>query len=226
MSRFLILFFSLFSASVFANWHKVGEADYTWGPFKIYHIALFSETGEYVPTQRPLMLTLNYNKPVDGRDFAISLARSWSNLGITLPEQEDVIDRLRKTLPDLKPEDSLSYIALQDKGYFVLNDTILPEEFNLAFNDAILAIWLDPRVDLSHQLITAPQTTDAEKRETPAAPTANEQAEQPKADVEQSQPDVERAKPDAQPASELDVHPEKEVQPISDPQPKGMAPVS
>lgn len=212
MSRFIILFFSLFSASVFANWHKVGEADYTWGPFKIYHIALFSETGEYAPAQRPLMLTLNYNKPVDGRDFAISLARSWSNLGITLPEQEDVIDRLRKTLPDLKPEDSLSYIALQDKGYFVLNDTILPEEFNLAFNDAILAIWLDPRVDLSHQLITAPKAENAESEETPAAPTTETDAEQPK--------------PEEQPAPALEVHPEKEVQPISDPQPKGMAPVS
>lgn len=150
---FLSLFSSLFISSVQANWQKINDVDYVWGPFKIYNISLFSETGSYVEDTRPLMLTLKYAKPVDGRDFAISLARSWSNLGITLKDQDDVVDRLRKILPNIKTDDVLSYIALEDKGYFVLNDMVIPEEFNREFNDAVVAVWLDPRVEIGRKLI-------------------------------------------------------------------------
>lgn len=149
----------LFCASAEATWQKVNEADYVWGPFKIYNIALFSETGEYTPDTRPLMLTLKYVKPVDGRDFAISLARSWSNLGITLPEQDSVVDRLKKIVPNIKVDDRLSYIALNDRGYFVLNDSIIPEEFNTDFNNAILAVWLDPQTEMAGKLLSEKHET-------------------------------------------------------------------
>ncbi|WP_301099100.1 pyruvate formate lyase-activating protein [Otariodibacter sp.] len=143
----------LISSFASAQWKKINDVDYEWGPFKIYNIALFSETGKYTLTTRPLMLTLKYMKPVDGRDFAISLARSWSNLGITLPEQDKVVDRLRKIMPDIKVGDSLSYIALSDKGYFVLNDLIIDEEFNQDFNNAVVSVWLDPRVEIGKKLL-------------------------------------------------------------------------
>ncbi|STY60533.1 Uncharacterised protein [Mannheimia haemolytica] len=125
------------------------------GPFNIYHITLFTESGTYVEGTRPLMLTLQYKKPWEGRDFAVSLARTWNNLGIKLPEKEldEVITHLRKTFPDIKPEDTLHYIALEDRGYFILNDKVVSDVFNKAFNDAIVAIWLDPKMDISHQLL-------------------------------------------------------------------------
>lgn len=145
---------ALLSNPLFAQWKKINDLDYTWGPFKIYNISLFTENGEYTPESRPLMLTLKYDKPVDGRDFAISIARAWSNLGISLKDKDNAIERLRKTLPDLKEEDSLSYIALPDKGYFVLNDQVIPEEFYGEVNNAIVAIWLDPKVDISQALTT------------------------------------------------------------------------
>lgn len=153
--RYKVLFtllFSVFSHTTFANWEKINDLDYTWGPFKIYNITLFTENGEYQPQTRPLMLSLKYDKPVDGRDFAISIARSWASLDIKVPEQNKVIDRLRRLLPDLKSGDLLSYIALEDKGYFVVNDQIIPEEFDKTVNDAIVAVWLDPRVDLSKKI--------------------------------------------------------------------------
>lgn len=153
--RYKVLFtllFSVLSQSTFANWEKINDLDYTWGPFKIYNITLFTENGEYQPQTRPLMLSLKYDKPVDGRDFAISIARSWASLDIKVPEQNKVIERLRKLLPDLKSGDLLSYIALEDKGYFVVNDQIIPEEFDKTVNDAIVAVWLDPRVDLSKKI--------------------------------------------------------------------------
>lgn len=150
----LSFFLALLSGTAYAKWEKINDIDYTWGPFKIYNISLFTETGEYKQESRPIMLTLKYSKPVDGRDFAISVAKSWTDLGITLPKQDEVIDRLRKILPDIKADDELSYIALEDKGYFVLNDQVIEQEFDRAFNNAMLAIWLDPKVEFSQKLIT------------------------------------------------------------------------
>ena len=147
------LLFTLLSGNALSDWKKINDLDYTWGPFKIYNISLFTETGEYQPNIRPLMVSLKYDKPVDGRDFAISIARSWARLEIKLSNQEAIIDRLRKTLPDLKPGDMLYYVALADRGYFIVNNQVIAGEFDKATNDAILAIWLDPKVDLSHKLI-------------------------------------------------------------------------
>ncbi|MBV6524711.1 pyruvate formate lyase-activating protein [Ursidibacter maritimus] len=152
--KFFVSFCVLLSATASAQWIKIKDADYVWGPFKIYNISLFSETGKYELDTRPVMLSLKYQKPVDGRDFAISLARSWSNLGITLPNQDDVVDRLRKILPDIKVGDTLSYVALENKGYFVLNDTVIAEEFNQDFNNAVVAVWLDPRVEIGRKLLS------------------------------------------------------------------------
>ncbi|WP_429945929.1 pyruvate formate lyase-activating protein [Bibersteinia trehalosi] len=151
--HFFILLSVFLSAQSVAQWLKISDADYVWGPFKIYNIALFSEDGRYVEGSRPLMLTLKYAKPVEGRDFAISLARSWSNLGITLPEQDSVVERLRKIMPNIRTDDRLSYIALEDRGYFILNDQVIPEEFNQDFNNAVVSVWLDPRVEIGRTLL-------------------------------------------------------------------------
>lgn len=152
--RYLFCIITLFiSLSSSAQWMKISDEDYVWGPFKIYNISLFSENGSYSVGQRPLMLSLKYAKPVEGRDFAISLARSWSNLGITLPEQDSVVDKLRKIMPNIRKDDVLSYIALADRGYFILNDIVIPEEFNQDFNDAVVSVWLDPRVEIGRKLL-------------------------------------------------------------------------
>lgn len=151
---FLTLF-SLFVGTANATWKKINDVNYTWGPFNIYHITLFTETGSYTEGTRPLMLTLQYKKPWEGRDFAVFLARAWNNLGIQLPEKkaDEVITHLRKTFPDIKPEDTLHYIALEDRGYFILNDRVVSEVFNKEFSDAIAAIWLYPKVDIGRQLL-------------------------------------------------------------------------
>ena len=147
------LLFTRLSGYALSDWKKINDVEATGGPLTIDNLSLVTETGEYQPNIRPLMLSLKYDKPVDGRDFAISIARSWARLEIKLSNQEVIIDRLRKTLPDLKPGDMLYYVALADRGYFIVNNQVITGEFDKATNDAILAIWLDPKVDLSHKLI-------------------------------------------------------------------------
>lgn len=178
------LLFSLFLSTANANWTKINDVDYTWGPFNIYHITLFTESGNYVEGTRPLMLTLQYKKPWAGRDFAVSLARTWNNLGIQLPENEvdQLVTHLRKTFPDIKPEDTLHYIALEDKGYFILNDKVVSDVFNKSFNDAIVAIWLDPKMDISHQLLDPSYKPRVESK------NIEPQAEEKSAEVKAQEP--------------------------------------
>lgn len=184
----------LLSSTVSAQWQKINDVDYVWGPFSIYNLTLFSESGDYTEGTRPLMLTLKYHKPVDGRDFAISLARSWSNLGITLPEQESVVDRLRKIMPNIKKGDSLSYIALADHGYFVLNDLVIDEEFNQDFNNAVVAVWLDPRVEIGRALLSKkPQVVETAK---PSVANSNTVVDEKK--VAEPQKSEEAANPQAE----------------------------
>lgn len=164
MRYFYSILFGLFafihSNETVAQWKKVNDVDYIWGPFKIYNISLFTEDGEYREHTRPILLSFNYEKPVDGRDFAISLVRSWKKLGINLPEEDKVIDRLRKILPNIKVGDKLHYIALDDKGYFMLNDTIIDQIFERDFNDAIVSIWLDSRVEIGRKLVNKSVQTE------------------------------------------------------------------
>ncbi|MFC0324013.1 hypothetical protein ACFFHT_10695 [Gallibacterium melopsittaci] len=136
----LLLLYTPFS---FADWQQVGKAEYNWGPFHIYTVSLFTENGTYSSEQRPLMLRIKFAKPVEGKNFAVSMVKE---MALEQMKPEDV-DKLRKRLiknfPDFKPDDVLNYIALDKDGYFVLNDTILAEHFDRTFNHQFISIWLD-----------------------------------------------------------------------------------
>lgn len=218
LSLLLTAIFIYFPLPIAAQWAKISDADYVWGPFKIYNIALFSENGGYSEGMRPLMLTLKYAKPVEGRDFAISLARSWSNLGMTLPDQEVVVERLRKIMPNIRTDDELSYIALEDKGYFILNNQVIPAEFNQDFSNAVVAVWLDPRVEIGRKLLKGFRQEPIEV----AKPTGNENINAEKeinensmaVDVEEN---IEKLSEPANMLEKKNTNPEIEIYPPFDP---------
>lgn len=134
---------TLFSTALFAQWEMVGNADYNWGPFQIYTLSLYSETGTYEKNQRPLMLSFNFDKPVEGKSFAITLIKEIKSVKAE-GDTTQWLKELQKIFPDFSPKDVLSYIALPEKGYFVLNDTVLDFEFDALFNQAFLASFLSP----------------------------------------------------------------------------------
>lgn len=80
INTFLFSLFCLFSSTLSAQWLNVGKADYNWGPFHVYTISLYTETGKYEENIRPLMLTFTYAKPIEGKNFAISLIKEIENL--------------------------------------------------------------------------------------------------------------------------------------------------
>ncbi|MGR3807820.1 Chalcone isomerase-like [Pasteurella testudinis DSM 23072] len=172
LKTFVTLFVLLFGNAVSANWLPIGTVDYTWGPFHIYTITLYSENGEYQPNQRPLMLTLNYAKPVEGKNFAITLKKELSNIAPQIPAETQALwaEKLEQTLPDFQPKDLLNYIALDDTGYFVLNDTVLEPQFGKEFNQAFLDIWLSPQSSfkrLQSQLLGEHNTEEPSNYPTP-----------------------------------------------------------
>ncbi len=67
--KFIIAAISaLFSTALFAQWQPVGNAEYTWGPFHVYTVGLYSETGSYEKNERPLMfLRLNMRNQLKGK---------------------------------------------------------------------------------------------------------------------------------------------------------------
>ena len=133
----------LCAATANADWKQVGKAEYNWGPFHIYTVSLFTESGNYSSEQRPLMLRIKFAKTVEGKNFAISLFKEMALDKMPADQAESLRKRLIKNFPDFKPDDVLNYIALNDEGYFVLNDTVLDEHFDAPFNHEFIAIWLD-----------------------------------------------------------------------------------
>ncbi|MFC0308329.1 hypothetical protein ACFFHK_01230 [Gallibacterium trehalosifermentans] len=137
------LILSLYVPFSSANWQQVGKAEYNWGPFHIYTVSLFTENGTYNSEQRPLLLRIKFAKPVEGKNFAISMVKEMDIDKINPKEVDQLRKRLIKNFPDFKPNDVLNYIALEQDGYFVLNNTILVEHFDRAFNHQFISIWLD-----------------------------------------------------------------------------------
>ena len=87
MKSLFVAIITFFSAAPFAHWQPIGNAEYTWGPFHVYTIGLFSETGTYQENERPLMLSFKYEKPIEGKNFAITPV-SYTHL--TLPTTNSV----------------------------------------------------------------------------------------------------------------------------------------
>ena len=144
LKSLLLSILCLFPTALFAQWINIGKADYNWGPFHVYSLFLYTENGQYQENERPLMLSFKYAKPVEGKNFAITLIKEINKLGISKNNTAKWLEELQQNLPDFSPNDTLSYIALADVGYFVLNDTILHHEFDSEFNAAFMAIWLSP----------------------------------------------------------------------------------
>ncbi|MDG6896147.1 chalcone isomerase family protein [Volucribacter amazonae] len=171
LKSLLFLFCYGLPSLLFAQWKMVGKADYTWGPFHVYTIALYTETGEYQAGIRPLMLTIKFNKPVEGKSFAITLMKEMNSLNIEGFDKHKVLEDLQAIFPDLQPNDQLSYIAMENEGYFVLNDTVLNHNFDAAFSDAVIAIWLAENSNFSR--LQKALLGDNNKNKTEKLPTDN-----------------------------------------------------
>ncbi|MDH2926632.1 hypothetical protein [Lonepinella koalarum] len=145
----LCLLLGLLPSLVLAQWKSVGKADYNWGPFLVYSITLSTETGQYQENERPLMLTFTFDKQVEGKNFAVTLIKEIDNLKIANVDTSAWLKELQRIFPDFSPQDHLSFIALANKSYFVLNDTVLDYEFDSEFAHILTSVWLSEKTNFS-----------------------------------------------------------------------------
>ncbi|WP_386694639.1 hypothetical protein [Lonepinella sp. MS14435] len=146
----LCLLLGLLPNIVLAQWKSVGKADYNWGPFLVYSITLSTETGQYQENERPLMLTFTFDKQVEGKNFAVTLIKEIDSLKMVSSDTTSTwLKELQRIFPDFSPQDHLSFIALADKSYFVLNDTVLDYEFEPEFAQILTAVWLSEKTNFS-----------------------------------------------------------------------------
>lgn len=146
----------IFSTALSAHWQPVGSAEYTWGPFHVYSVGLFSEDGAYQESQRPLMFSIKYEKPIEGKNFAITLIKEMEAQQLSTDDTTAWLKKMQEIFPDFSPNDILNFVALDNKGYFVANDTVLDHEFDEKFTQAFINIWLSPKssfVKLQPQLL-------------------------------------------------------------------------
>ncbi len=73
------------------------------------------------------------------------------------------LKEMQEIFPDFSPNAVLRYIALPDKGYFILNDSILDHEFEPEFSQMLINIWLSPE---SNFIKLQPQLLGKEKGST------------------------------------------------------------
>ena len=159
----LLFILSLLPTALSAQWVNVGNADYNWGPFLVYSIDLATENGEYKENQLPMMLSFKYEKPVEGKNFAISLIKEMEHLKADKTKMDLWLKEMQEIFPDFSPNAVLRYIALPDKGYFILNDSILDHEFEPEFSQMLINIWLSPE---SNFIKLQPQLLGKEKGST------------------------------------------------------------
>ena len=159
----LLFILSLIPTALSAQWVNVGNADYNWGPFLVYSINLATENGEYKENQLPMMLSFKYEKPVEGKNFAISLIKEMEHLKADKSKMDLWLKAMQEIFPDFSPNAVLRYIALPDKGYFILNDSILDHEFEPEFSQMLINIWLSPE---SNFIKLQPQLLGKEKGST------------------------------------------------------------
>lgn len=157
---FLPLLGAILSAPSSAQWLPVGNAEYTWGPFHVYTVALYSENGQYQENTRPLMFSVKYEKPIEGKNFAITLIKEMEAQNISTDDTTAWLKKMQQIFPDFSPNDILNFIALDNRGYFVLNDTVLDHEFDAKFTQAFIDIWLSPKSSFNK---LQPQLTGHEK---------------------------------------------------------------
>ncbi|WP_233115592.1 hypothetical protein [Aggregatibacter actinomycetemcomitans] len=152
----LLFILTLFPTALSAHWLNVGNADYNWGPFLVYTIELETENGAYEANQLPFMLSFKYEKPIEGKNFAISLAKEMEHLNVDKAQGDLWLKQMQQLFPDFSPNDILRFVALPEKSYFILNDTILDHEFEPQFAQALISIWLSPNsnfIQLQPQLL-------------------------------------------------------------------------
>lgn len=152
MKKFLVLtmlLFSLVMASIAHAENKalllVGEASMKVLFWSVYDSRLYTESGSYERTQRPIKLEIEYLRNIKAEDLVSRTALEWDHLGIPQASYQTWMNKLTRIFPDIKKQDVLAmYLDKQNRTTFTFNNKLLGHIDDEAFGENFLAIWLSP----------------------------------------------------------------------------------
>ena len=136
------------------RWPRVGEAQFTWFVFDVYHSTLFAPQGKYQVgssiTPHPLALEIHYQRDISKQQLLDATDEQWQALGYAKLLRRKGITLLDGLFRDVKKGDRLTYVTDGQKGQLWFQGA---QETKLSYlghveeqwlNDAFLSIWLSP----------------------------------------------------------------------------------
>jgi hypothetical protein len=140
---------------------QVGEADLDVLWFDVYLAKLYSVDGTYQPQQFPIKLAIQYHRDISAAELIEATTEQWQANGLTESEINRIKKHLTLSWPDVKKNDTLSFIIHNDKqAEFLFNDKPFYQLEDAEFSAAFIGIWLSETTtepDLRQQLIGATQ---------------------------------------------------------------------
>ncbi|MGO1191839.1 MULTISPECIES: chalcone isomerase family protein [Vibrio] len=126
----------------------VGEARLKYMFWNVYDAQLFTTSGQYVPGEYPIQLTLTYLRDFTAKDLVKATNEQWQHLGkFDLKNTYD--KQLLSLWPNIKKGDSLTLLTnAKGQATFLHNTKELGVINGRDFAENFLAIWLDK--DTSH----------------------------------------------------------------------------
>lgn len=136
---------------------KVGEARLRVLLWSVYTSRLYTPTGTYTESERPLRLEIEYLINVESTALVDRTAREWDAMGRQHPRQDEWLQRLDTLWPDIDKKDVLTLeVDENDVSTFYHNGEQLGRIEDPAFGEHFLDIWLSEdstRPSLREELI-------------------------------------------------------------------------
>jgi len=152
-----MLLFPAASASVPQGLTLVGKAELSILWWDIYDAELYSQTGSYVPQQKPLLLKISYKRAISRDDLLEETLAQWQRFNIAAEKKQEWLTQLAQFWPDVKASDNISfYIDASGSCHFYFNDTFIGRVDDASFSHYFANIWLDengPYPDMTSALL-------------------------------------------------------------------------
>jgi len=131
------------SASLPPNWQLVGEAELKFFWFPVYDARLYSPEGDDPGIEGPLILSLQYHRPISRDKLLSETRRQLQNQKHELEAIDQWLEQLADIWPSVEADDQLAFhINESGSGAFFYNGQWIGSIHEPDFSQAFAGIWL------------------------------------------------------------------------------------
>lgn len=124
---------------------KCGEAKLSVLFWDVYESALYTPTGSWEPSVRPLRLQIRYLRDIAAKDLVKQTRKEWEAQSLSHPSHPEWLATLETLWPDVTKGDLLDlYVDENNISTFYFNGEKLGEIGEPLFGEHFAGIWLSP----------------------------------------------------------------------------------